>query len=324
MWNLVADVGGTNMRLAAVSPAGQITDQQSVPSRGGPDFLQACADFIATRAMPPEHVAVAAAGVVVDGAVRLTNSKQRFDEGELARMCQTGSVRILNDFEAAAWSLATVTDGDVQVLQGAGQLSEGPRLIIGPGTGLGVGAMDWVNGAPHVIPGEGGHVSLAPQSAEELAFFKALVNLWPEVQIGSGLAVEAEAILSGTGLPVFYNAIAIAGGLTNQADKTAEVVSRAQSGEDACATRALDLFRRYLGQIAGDLALVFNATGGVFVTGGVIHKNPWLLDEQFLSAFNAGGRHSSWRARIPVYLYENPDFGLLGARNHITTCQDNR
>lgn len=323
MWNLVADVGGTNMRLAAVSPNGALTDQLSVPSKGGPDFPQACADFIATHPSPPSHVAVAAAGVVVDGAVRLTNSKQRFDVAALAHACQTDSVKILNDFEAAAWSLATVTDDDVQVLQGTGQLSQGPRLIIGPGTGLGVGAMDWVNGAPHVIPGEGGHVSLAPQSVEELAYFEALIDLWPEVQIGQGLAVEAEAVLSGTGLPVFYNAIATTKGSPQRAEQTAEVIARAQSGEDACATRALELFRQYLGQIAGDLALVLNATGGVFVTGGVIHKNPWLLDQQFLRAFNAGGRHSTWRARIPVYLYENPDFGLLGARNHIITCQDN-
>ena len=322
MWNLVADVGGTNMRLAVVSAAGVITDQQTVPSKGGPNFLRACADFITAQPSAPASVAVAAAGVVVDGAVRLTNSKQRFNEGELARVCQTDSVKILNDFEAAAWSLATVTDGDVQVLQGPRQIAQGPRLIIGPGTGLGVGAMDWFNGDPHVIPGEGGHVTLAPHSAEELAYFETLATLWPEVQIGQGLAVEAEAILSGTGLPMFYNAIAITKGAPQRAEKTAEVVARSQSREDACATRALDLFRRYLGQIAGDLALVFNATGGVFVSGGVIHKNPWLLDRQFLDAFNAGGRHSDWRARIPVYLYQNPDFGLLGARNYLSTCKD--
>ena len=79
------------------------------------------------------------------------------------------------------------------------------------------------------------------------------------------------------------------------------------------------MFQRFLGQLAGDLALVFNATGGVFLTGGVVLSNPWIFDQAFLEAFNAGGRHSKWRKAMPVGLYLNKDFGLLGARNYIST-----
>jgi glucokinase len=319
MWNLVADVGGTNMRLAAISSAGSIVDQQTFYSKGDLDFLKACEGFVAAHETPPDGAVVAAAGVVADGSVRLTNSEQSFSEAELASACQTGNAKILNDFEAAAWSLATVADRDKKTLQGPSEIAPGPRLIIGPGTGLGVGAMVWVHGQPHVVPGEGGHVSLAPQSEAELAYFEKLLTLWPEVRMGRGVAVEAEAILSGTGVPVLYEAIA----LTLQADvhakSTEQVFSMAKAGSDQSAVFTVDLFRRFLGQIAGDLALVFNATGGVFITGGVILKNPWVLDQCFLDAFNAGGRHSAWRAAMPIHFYQNHDFGLLGARNYIST-----
>ena len=98
MWNFVADVGGTNMRLAAISNAGSIVDQQSYQSKGDLDFPAACAQFISEHATPPEAAVIAAAGVVADGAVRLTNSSQGFSEAELARACQTQNIKILNDF----------------------------------------------------------------------------------------------------------------------------------------------------------------------------------------------------------------------------------
>lgn len=320
MWNLVADVGGTNMRLAAISNAGSIIDQQSFGSKGEVSVPAACQAFVAQHATSPAGVVVAAAGVVKDGEVELTNAKkQRFSEADLAVATGTDNVTILNDFEAAAWSLSTVTPADVTPLQGGQGIPMGPRLIIGPGTGLGVGSLVWANGQPNVVRGEGGHITLSPQSAQELEYFQALIEIWPEVQIGSGIAVEAEAVLSGTGIPLFYRAIATVHSAPQAAQNAEDVFRLAQDGTDPCAILAVDLFRRYLGTLAGDLGLVIDAKGGVFVTGGVALSNPWLFDEKFLQAFNAGGRHSDWRAAFPVYLYQNPNFGLLGARNYISS-----
>ncbi|MBT2130571.1 ROK family protein [Aliiroseovarius lamellibrachiae] len=320
MWNLVADVGGTNMRLAAISNAGSIIDQQSFGSKGEVSVPAACQAFVAQHTTPPAGVVVAAAGVVKDGEVELTNAKkQRFSEADLALASGTDNVTILNDFEAAAWSLSTVTPADVTPLQGGQDIPMGPRLIIGPGTGLGVGSLVWANGQPNVVRGEGGHVTLSPQSAQELAYFQALIEIWPEVQIGSGIAIEAEAILSGTGIPRFYRAIAKVHNKPQLTLEAEDVFMAAQQGTDPCALTAIDLFQKYLGMIAGDLGLVIDAKGGVFITGGVALSNPWLFDDKFLQAFNAGGRHSAWRAEFPVYLYQNPNFGLLGARNFISS-----
>ena len=95
----------------------------------------------------------------------------------------------------------------------------------------------------------------------------------------------------------------------------AAIFAAAKVGEDTSACRAVALMARYLGGVAGDLGLVLGARGGVFITGGVAQQNPWMLDEAFLAAFNAGGRHSKWRAAMPLGLCSDPDFGLLGARN---------
>ncbi len=317
MWNLVADVGGTNMRLAAVSAEGQILAQRKFTSDGHLGLAAACAEFITEQPSSPTSVAVAAAGVVKDGAVQLTNAGQGFSVWDLAQACGTEDVHILNDLEGAAWSLATIDAGDVDVLQGTFAPSENPMLIVGSGTGLGVGAMIFSDGKPNVVSGEGGHVRLAPESADEVAYFERLITLWPEIQMGRGLAIEAEAILSGTGLPVLYKAIALTRGLPIQCENAEDVLSNAQKGSDAAAVTTADLFRRFLGALAGDLALTVDARGGVFITGGVVQANPWLFDTRFNEAFNAGGRHSNWRATMPVFLYKNKDFGLIGARNYL-------
>ncbi len=317
MWNLIADVGGTNMRLAAVDLDGQILEQRSFPSKGDEPLDEVCRAFVAGQSGSPEHAVIAAAGVVKDGTVTLTNARQTASERGIAAACGSAQAKILNDFEAAAWSLDTVSAADVQQLQGPSQFQRAPRLIIGPGTGLGVGALVYSQGRPVVVPGEGGHVAISPRRAELVAVFEAVTAEWPEVAMGGAMSVEAEALLSGTGLPRFYRALAQVMDLPQVCADTAEIFAAARDMQDPVATRLIAMFAEYLGAVAGDLGLVVGARGGVFLTGGLALKNPWIFDAAFLEAFTAGGRHSSWRAEMPVYLYRNENFGLIGARNYL-------
>ncbi|MEP5212028.1 ROK family protein [Sulfitobacter pontiacus] len=314
MWNLIADVGGTNMRLACVAADGQMLRQQTLPSKGDVGLEQACGAFAKAEGSAPTHVVIAAAGIVANGRVTLTNANQSASEPGLVTACGAQSAKILNDFEAAAWSLETVTKDEVKTLQGQGGFTPGARLIIGPGTGLGVGALVMDEATTLAVPGEGGHVGIGPRRSELVPVFEALVALWPEVAM-SDLTVEAEAVLSGTGLPYFYRAVAQAMGQEVQPLQGPQIFAAAAAQSDPVALRTVALFGEYLGAVAGDLAVTVKAMGGVFVTGGVVHKNPHILDQAFLAAFNAGGRYHAWRQNVPVYLYENENFGLIGARN---------
>lgn len=308
MWHLIADVGGTNLRLAALSPEGKTLRSQTLHSDGGIPLELACAQFTAGEGSAPDQVVLAAAGAVKDGRVALTNVKQSASEQGLMEVTGARSATILNDFEAGAWSLATVTDQDVTRLQGPDVIPNGPRLIIGAGTGLGVGAL--INGVG--LPGQGGHVAIGPRRPELVALFETLIAIWPEVAM-SDLTVEAEALLSGTGIPYFYRALARTMGAEEHALEAADVFAR--RADDPVAAQLIELFSEYLGAVAGDLATALLAEGGVFVTGGVVQKNPAILDAGFLRGFNEGGRYSKLRVKIPVYRYETKEFGLTGARN---------
>jgi glucokinase len=316
-WDLVADIGGTNMRLAA-GRDGLLAEREKFPTVGGASIGEAIGQFVEAIGSAPARAAVAAAGIVENGSVTLTNTGTVISETIINDAAGIDHARVLNDFEAAAWSLADVSPDNILTLQGSGRLIHKPRLIIGPGTGLGVGALVWQGDQPVVVQGEGGHARLSPDTREELEIFRQVGALWPETRMGDGYAVEAEAILSGTGLPVFYRAIADVEGVPAGNLKAAEIFKACHAGGDLVAEKTAHLFVKYLGEFAGDMAVTFAARGGVFLAGGVIAANPWMFeDATFLNAFNSGGRHTGFRKRLPVYVFNNSDFGLHGALNYL-------
>jgi len=316
-WTLVADIGGTNARFAAVINGElQQTEQYRIADdQADGVLLRLTKEFIVRQGSSPEIAVAAVAGIVADGGVRLTNLNQSLSETELASLTCSGDARIINDFEAAAWSLLRVDSADLTALQGSPQPANGNRLIVGPGTGLGVGALLGVGSEPRVVPGEGGHIGISPQSLDEAEVFKAYAGFWPEAVIGGGLRVEAEAFCSGTGLIFLYQAVCVADGSQPVHTSNEAILAAAAERIDEPSVRTAELFKCYLARVAGDLSLVFASDGGVFFTGGILLANPWLLDQQFLTEFNAGGRYTDIRSATPVYLYTQTQFGLIGARN---------
>ena len=324
LWDLVADVGGTNMRLAAARD-GQIIQQKTFETTGSMHLTDAIRSFVAEIGSSPRFVEVAAAGVIVDGYVTLTNAKQGFSADDLTAAAGASNARILNDFEAAAWSLVTADPKDLSLVQGAlpapletPPAPTPPRLIIGPGTGLGVGTLAWAGNQPEVLQGEGGHVRIAPRNLSEVAIFSKLAELWPATRMGDSdsLALEAEAIVSGTGMPYLMRALEALDGRDPSNMSARDVFQTAEQHSDSLAERAVDIFCHHLGAVAGDLALYISAHGGVFLTGGVLLKNAWLFGRPaFIEGFNQGGRHTRFRVKIPIYLYRNDNFGLQGAIN---------
>jgi glucokinase len=279
--------------------------------------LDLISGFSSNMEHAPDYVVVAAAGPVVDNQVVLTNARQSLCGRALRDVTGAKQAEIINDFAAAAWATHAPSPSDFTVLQGASVPPVGTRLVIGPGTGLGVGALAKAGDDYIAVPGEGGHIGIGPRAAAEVEVFVALRSLWPEVFFGDSLIIEAEGLLSGTGLPWFYQAVAQCHGQTvKTAPDAAEIMAAAHSGGDSIAQQVVALFQDHLAQAAGDLALAFGATGGVFLVGGVAMKNAWLFEERFLQRFIEGGRFTDKRTALNLYLLNLEYFGLAGAHSY--------
>lgn len=297
---LLADIGGSTSRFAVCTPGARperlmIIDNNSV---SGPEA--AIRRYLSETALRPQAAVFAVAGPIDGGEIKLTNRPWRFDLDQIASQFGFARVHAVNDFEALAHALAVLYERDLRALGRGAMARPGPRAVLGPGTGLGVGALlphgdEWI-----ALASEGGHVSFGPAAPEERAVFDRLAN-------GTEL-VTAETAISGPGLERIYRALNPFG-IPLEART---IVAQARVGA-AEARAAIDLFVRLLGRFAGDVALTFKATGGVYIAGGVALKLGPLLDHKvFRAAFENHPPYGELLAAIPTWLIICAEPGLVG------------
>lgn len=309
---LIGDIGGTNARFA-------LADTDTVGFTR-PLTVQ-CADFATSvdamrhyleqvGASAPVVVCLAAAGPVIDDSINVTNNHWNLSAGELRRDLGVGRVKLLNDFEAVAWSISRI---DAQYLEAVGQASQKELpdgdfsvAVVGPGTGLGTGGLLRRDG--HLIPvvGEGGHVGFAPKSKVQIEVLEVLRKKYERVCV--------ERLISGSGIENIYRALHALRGEQRQELSAAKIFKAAEAGSDSVAADATQLFFEILGQVAGDIALVLGAQDGVYLAGGIVKRYPEMLHiSGFRNAFESKGHHRSLMERIPTKLITYGEPGLLGA-----------
>jgi glucokinase len=181
-----------------------------------------------------------------------------------------------------------------------------PAVVIGPGTGLGVGTLlNLGEGRFAALPGEGGHVDLPLSSGRETQLWQHIHN-----EIGH---VSAETALSGGGLPRVYRAICAVDGHEPTLD-TPEAITAAGLAGDPIALEVLEQFCCWLGRVAGNNVLTTGGRGGVYIVGGVIPRfADFFLESGFARSFADKGCMSDYFKGIPVWLVTAPYSGLVGA-----------
>jgi glucokinase len=307
---LVGDIGATNARFALVSN-GNLNAISSFEVAKFGQFADALAIFLKEHCSQTQiHQAfLAIAGPVIDERVPvpLTNSSWVIDAGEL----QTGfglQVRIVNDFEAVALSLPSLTSTDLAQIGGGRPEAGAPMAVLGPGSGLGVACLIDHSERRVVIASEGGHATLAPTGEQEDHIVAYLRKRFGHV--------SAERAISGSGLENIYQAIAALEGLDIPPRNAAEITKNAFSGECQLARQSLYAFCAFLGSFAGNVALTFGARGGVYIAGGI---SPRILDflirSEFRKRFEAKGRLRNYLEAIPSYVITHPAAALIGLKS---------
>jgi glucokinase len=298
---LVADIGGSKSRFALANSSGDLEHILVIQNDTFADLDAAVARYLEETDARPRAATLAVAGPVGGEEVVLTNrTNWRLRHSEFAKRFGFSQLRVLNDFEAVAWALPHLGAAHTRPLGTPVEAREGVKVVLGPGTGLGVAALLPADGRWHVIASEGGHASFGPQALDETAMFAKLRE-----ECG---AISAETVLSGPGL------VRLARALDPQAGRhEPETIVASALAREPSAHAAARMFVRLLGRFAGGLALTFKALGGVYITGGVAGGLGPLLDEpQFRTAFEAHPPHESLLKTIPTLLITCPQPGLIG------------
>ncbi|MFB2531752.1 glucokinase [Paracoccus zhouxuedongae] len=308
---LVADVGGTNTRVALAQ--GARVDMASVMRFANAEHASLDAvleSYLKARGTPRIAAAAAAvAGPVENGRGRLTNLDWDMDGDRLRAVTGASRAVVMNDLVAQGHALGHLDAKAMRpILPGTAQAGA-VQLVIGIGTGFNAAPVHDAATGRLVAASECGHITLPTLTAADRA-------LADDIAARHDGFPGVEEVLSGRGILGLYHR---AGG--DPAARSADFAKALAAGQ-APAVQAADTFARILGMVVGDLALVHLPFGGIHLIGGVARAvAPRLADPATGAAFRDGFRHkgrfSDFMQRFAVNLIEDDFAALTGMAAHL-------
>ncbi len=306
--SLVADVGGTNTRVALADGPSLLRD--SVRKFANADFAGlggVLTTYLDAQRIDCKGAAAAIAGPVRDGRGTLTNLDWSVDSDLLAQVTKAETVAVLNDLQAQGHAMGRVSPENLVTVVDGTMVEGGTRLVIGVGTGFNAAVvLDTPNGRV-VPPSEAGHVSMPLRTEAEfrLAKFVETLHGFPSV----------EDVLSGRGLEHIYAWLSSEAGDQIQR-RAADIMTSVET--DPMALEAVRWFVRIVGTVAGDLALIYLPFGGISLIGGVARAmQPHFESCGFTTAFRDKGRFAGFMNNFHVDMVEDDFAALDGLASHL-------
>lgn len=324
---LAGDIGGTktNVAMFEIEPSGanhgvgKILTTKSFPSGQYPSLDSILTEFLAANKHPIDYAGFGIAGPIKAGVVRTPNLPWVVDAQVLAKLLGCKRVELINDLEATAYGIDLLKSEQFYTLNVGEEVEGGNRALIAAGTGLGMAGLFRDQKGYHPIASEGGHAEFAPQNELDIKLFMYLQKKF------SG-HVSYERVLSGPGLFNIYCFLrdekigdedAWLAQEISAGDKTswaASVAKAGGAGKSKMAVQAVDLFTRFYGAAAGNLALMMKSLGGLYIGGGIAPKMlEKLKDGSFMKAFTDKGRLAALVGHMPVRVILDDKTALYGA-----------
>jgi glucokinase len=307
---LAADIGGTNGRFAVFEKDDEdrfsLRERHVLPTASAGGFSQ-LVDQLAKSKLADWLPRCTAVVIAVPGPVRngqapnLPNVSWSLSTSEIhACFPKTpgNNVHLINDFVAHVMACQTGAMDDAICVQRGERDPAGVVSAIGAGTGIGFCSL-----SPHgdqgyvVLPSEAGHQDFPFQAGDERAYEDFLRK-----ETGR-TTIDANTVVSGGGLALLHKYVV-------GEDITPEEVSPRLTAESNVSRQ----FATFYGRVARNYALCLLPTGGLYITGGVVAKNRFLVDhDAFRVEFTASTAHHDLLKRIPIFLNINEESGLWGA-----------
>lgn len=315
---VAGDIGGTHARLGLFevrNGAPALVSERVYPSAQFSGLEAVLKAFVDEVHPVTTGAAFGLAGPVHEGKVRTPNLPWEVDARALEGVLGIAKVALINDLQALAHGIPLLAPSDF-VLLNPGVEKAGNRAVVAAGTGFGVAGLVWDGQHDTPLATEGGHADFAPRNVLESELMLHLAKRFGRV--------SNERILSGAGLTNVYDFLRD----TGRGEEPAWLKERLQGGDRArtislcgldrsspLCSSALDVFASVYGAVAGNVALLLMAVGGVYLGGGIAPKMLARLKEPqlFRAAFVDKGRLRPMMEQIPVRVVLDDRVGMRGA-----------
>jgi glucokinase len=328
MYALIADIGGTNIRLSLVNKNAEILFPKYYKCADYPSLKGVLQEYIGDVKIKPKHALIAVAAAIMGDYVVMTNHNWEFSISQLGNELGLDSLKIINDFEAQALAVEYLTADDIKTIHGENvnfSKWETCRTISGPGTGFGNALLYNNHGKWHILPTEIGHSVIGSCNALENEIFQWVKKNY-DVNEPYG-----ELFISGGGILRIYNALKAINGSSKSSDNfTANLSNTAaaltpydisiNSQTDPLCRQTIEVFYGLLGTLVGNIALSYLPFGGIYLTGGIIPQTlnadrEAILVERFLDR-----KLDTVKAilqKTPIYLIQKENPAMLGLAQHV-------
>jgi len=306
--SLVADIGGTNTRVALAQAAEVSADTvRRYPNAEHADLASVLSAYLGAMGVDDAQIAgvcVAAAGPVHDGVAELTNLDWRIDRETLAQALSADKVAVLNDLQAQGHAIGYLDAADlIPVLPQRAASSQAAKLVVGFGTGFNACPVFETSLGRFVPPSEAGHVSLPSCEGRMDHIVQAMRRDFDFASV--------EEALSGRGISYLHKV------LHDQKADPAQVMERMAAG-DAEAEATGRTFVEIAGTVVGDLALSHLPFGGIYLVGGVTRAfSPYFERFGFGDHLRAKGRFSGFMEQFGVTVVTDDYAALKGCASHL-------
>ncbi|MBF0197098.1 MAG: glucokinase [Planctomycetes bacterium] len=332
---LAGDIGGTNTNLALLGQVGsgfEIIVECVFPSKDITNLLEPLKKTleVAKEKNPqlvPTKACICGAGPVNENYCTLTNCTWDIDGNQLSQDLGI-PLQVINDFLAISYGVLTLDHSDPSQIHPLTHLDgstpepkNSTKLVVGPGTGLGVSYLVWDGSRYIPSSSEGGHMTFPPYDSE----MKELAEYMERTQ---GVPCGAELFVSGTGMGYIYNFYKDSGKAPNneawQKIEDSEPRNRPKlismaSDSDEAAANLMRLFTRMLARYCSDASALLLPYGGLYLAGGIAGKDMrWFeRDQLFMQLFekNYNSNIRPLLKKVPVYIVKNYSISLHGAAN---------
>lgn len=319
---LAGEIGATRTRLAAFETEGnrlKCVVEKSYMSQTYGDLAEILPQFIRNEGIPVHSACFGVAGPVRGGRSKISNLPWTIDAKELASSLKLNSVGLLNDIEAYAYGIDALESKDFITLSSGSEDVEGNRAVISAKTGLGMAGLYWDGFRHHPFACEGGHADFAPRNELQMELFGYVQKKYGHV--------SCERILSGPGIKNIYDFLRDAQKAEEPAwlreqlsavpDQPALISRLALENKAPICEQTLAIFVSVFGAEAGNCALRYMSSGGIFIGGTIAAKiAPAMQSQGFMQAFLDKGRMDVLLKDMPVQIIASDNCGLIGAARY--------
>ena len=259
---LVADIGGTNSRLA-LAPTGsvELTSTRSYVNADYKCFDNVISDYLSNSNATVKQLVIAMAGPVRNNVGRLTNLDWEINGNKLAQSFGTVPALVINDLTALGHSALKLAPNQVSPIVNQPVINHRQKqaLVIGIGTGFNVSPVIEFGGVSVCAEVEAGHTTL----------FSSILLELENLMTGMSHAFSTvESLFSGRGRRQFMSL------LTGERVESASIfIDKQGILENQAYDHALDRYAELIGMLIAEYKVSYLPHDGIFLAGGVARSS---------------------------------------------------